>query len=992
MRSVNGELDPALMWDSDSIGAITRLPEDERIRVKNLLSQLEKLEAKVRTWVDKTAERKNKALADLSIYRHFIAIMRDAKAYRHQHGERLAQLLQAQAQAAPHCNAIRGEIESLKRTLAQASAMQQRVEKQLLDAQQQVKACAGKDALRQADEAYQQVQQQVSQNPQGSFDLDRQNLQSAQSGFQSALDEVASGTPSTNAAPFDEGRTILARLQAYADEAELNAVDIGGASDRVAQDEEAVESERQQLMAELESFKQVFPKTSEWEEKQGVPEIMAKAWWGRLDRLVMTVNAVTFVDLEAWQQQRRALAAQYPGLDADSKLFIQSIRQEASRFEKQQDAINQCLTGPVNWTKTAADLIERIDTQQTLIHLAFDKLGQGYRELRTACAKQLDGGAPTAVAAATPGKDAHETFKPVHLFELLNKQGKTFFKLYAKVEPSHLHKKKGGWFRFPDGNGGWYHNQGRDLGVFTDKASVCAVLRGKGVFSVSYNLSWWSLSCPKEGPVTPVGAPGTQPSGGASNAPRLSVAGAFFLVEMMIGDVRVYFDSPDQAQPLTRDQPLPAGATVVTGINSSIRLQSTGSSIEIGAGTEATWRPAGNKDKEPAVFEMNMGSLLVDHSPEQAPGFDGLEVRTPHARVRPVGTRYKVSADAHGSYVQVFEGQIEMTGEMLARTDANFQLPGKSAFPKTLVLSAGQYGKAFVANLADNATPAWLGGKPAVVAQPARGSGQPGQVPGWLTQDLTSTVETWQQANVQNWMDRWLKEARPAVSKAGLTFRYSDWGVLLSSAARTAGPPEHPSGWTRHRYVWERRDKLDSWNLCTLGEYLRRRQSGAGLSDCARPEPKPAQTPSVPSANMAKPVAPTSKQPQKDMGYKDTGETHSADLSAWFKTWACQYRRSARDQWRDLRPFALSRAGDALFVHLNGGRYPLQGRPQNNRYTVHFDYPGRPEYYHLELGSDRLTLSGRLRGTGSNNQLAYEAELHCQHAGPGADVSVFGRR
>ncbi|MBI5209679.1 MAG: PAN domain-containing protein [Elusimicrobia bacterium] len=72
--------------------------------------------------------------------------------------------------------------------------------------------------------------------------------------------------------------------------------------------------------------------------------------------------------------------------------------------------------------------------------------------------------------------------------------------LYLRIEDTG----KPGLFKFPDGSGGWYWRVGEASGPFTDEEGVCAVLRGYGARSVSYNLGWAPhIECPEAGPVKP---------------------------------------------------------------------------------------------------------------------------------------------------------------------------------------------------------------------------------------------------------------------------------------------------------------------------------------------------------------------------------------------------------------------------------------------------------------------------------------------------------
>lgn len=981
--------------------ALTRMEASQRARVQNLALQLEKLEAKVKGFVTDTAERRKAAMADLERYEKLSAILREAKSFRRRHGARLDRILELLARAEPHCSEIVGTVASLRRTLTEAEAMARRVEELLQGAQQRVQACSGRDAVEAGDVAYQQAQELVSRSQGLSLELDRQNLHGALAAFRSALDEAAgeprfgTGRPVSSdldsgngpgdmpntGNTLDEGRAILARLKAYAAQAEANLVDIVSAADRVGQIEAQIETQKQAFKREFHRFKDAFPEqlTREWVEQYGFPQQAAATWLHRLDRLAMTVDAVQFVDRDAWRNKSRELMAENHGLGADAKLFIQYARKAGSRLDGIQGAIGACMTGRDDTARAAEDVIDRIDTQQTLTGLAFAKLGEGYRELQAACTQKLAGSSPAPAPGAEP--DENETFNPVHLFELLDKAGKTVFTLYARAEPSHLFKDR---FRFPDGGGGYYHNKGKDLGVYRDQASLCAVLRGKGVFSVSYNLGSWSVVCAREGPVAEAG--GT--AAGGNEPPRDSApAAGRMVVETVTGDVGYSLDPSGTARPVPKDQALPAGATLRVGEGGSARLRlGANGSVAVGPGTRVTWRPASGAAQAVAQLELSAGELAIHHSTaggdrrQDAPGFDGLEVVTPHARIRPIGTRYTVNTDAQGTRVRVLAGRVQLTGTLLARTDAAYQLPGKVALRKELTLEAGQYGRAFTNPVGASAVPGWIGGTPGAGQAPPAVPDPSAGLPGWLApgQSATPTADPardgWRIPTVQAWMDQWLREARPAVSKAGLSFRYSDWGVLLSSAAKAAGAPEHPSGWTRHRYLWERRDKLGSWNLCTLGEYLRRRQAGGSLADCVRPEPKPA--PGVAGGKA-------------DSGGEGATPKGTGILPGWLGGWSCEARAPGKQNWTTLLPFALSRAGERLFLHYRTQQFPLPQVPKGDRFTLTFDFPGQPVVMELRLKDDRLT--GSQSWSPGNNVRRTDA-LRCARSTNADMIQIFGRR
>ena len=614
------------------------------------------------------------------------------------------------------------------------------------------------------------------------------------------------------------------------------------------------------------------------------------------------------------------------------------------------------------------------------------------------------------IRAKNKETEKNESFNPVHFFQLQDKQGKTFYLLYARAEVSHLDKNK---FRFPDGAGGYYHYAGVDLGVYKDKASICPVLRGKGVFSVSYNLGNWSVVCDKTVPVNPNQTTIDSLSASqASNQTDKSLEAQFLdylMIDLIYGDVQLYLDRHQQTQNLTQ-KPVASGSTLVTANNASAQLSVAGTKVEVGAETSVRWLPADITARSPSQLELQQGNLLLDHptssgggaevggsNSAEAPGFEGLEIVTPHAHIRPQGTRYRVMTNGQGTEVAVLIGEVRLTGKMLARTDTHFQLQGKYAFQTKLILKAGEYGKAFSTNVQQQAVPSWLDTQaaPETATRSVTGDSEVSALPGWLSEGNNnataannssllkplSAAEPWLLPSVQVWMDQWLKKAHPAVTKPNLSFRYSDWGVLLSSAATAVGPPDHPAGWTRFRYLWERRDKLSSWNLCRLGEYLQHRQAQQALTDCIQPEPKPQRVDKLPVGALTKPKY--SNKPELTKAKKETSRT----FTSWLTSWSCQYQ-SKNKTWHKIFPFALSYNQGQLFLQYQRKRYPLNGLPENEHYLLIMDFPGAPVT--LDLRMQGQTLTGNHSWT--TNNIEYSNPVHCDRASPKEDIFIYGKR
>jgi len=104
-----------------------------------------------------------------------------------------------------------------------------------------------------------------------------------------------------------------------------------------------------------------------------------------------------------------------------------------------------------------------------------------------------------APAPAVPPKPASPAKFRVYLFRIWppDKPQEVGYVLYLRIEETG----RAGLFKFPDGNGGWYWRAGEVSGPYRDEEGVCAVLRGYGQTSVSYNLGWDPhITCSKEGP------------------------------------------------------------------------------------------------------------------------------------------------------------------------------------------------------------------------------------------------------------------------------------------------------------------------------------------------------------------------------------------------------------------------------------------------------------------------------------------------------------
>lgn len=265
---------------------------------------------------------------------------------------------------------------------------------------------------------------------------------------------------------------------------------------------------------------------------------------------------------------------------------------------------------------------------------------------------------------------------------------------------------------------------------------------------------------------------------------------------------------------------VPYGASIATAAGAQLSFVSEGgTTVTVAPGSTIRMHAAAAPGGRSTV-EILGGGIEVKR-PAGAPGSDDIGTRTRDAEGHAEGTHYKVTLTERGTTYQVFEGRIVVRGAMLTKTDAAFQVRGKTAFQKEMRLGAGEYGIAFSTmrdeRFSEAATPA-------------------SPVP---------AVEPWDDPRIMQLIDQWLREATPAV-RADLPgpWRFTEWGQVLGPGSKATGAPDHPSGWSRHRSLWAKRMQFDSLNLCSMGEYVERRLAGKGLEGCAKAAPA---APALPS-------------------------------------------------------------------------------------------------------------------------------------------------
>ncbi len=291
------------------------------------------------------------------------------------------------------------------------------------------------------------------------------------------------------------------------------------------------------------------------------------------------------------------------------------------------------------------------------------------------------------------------------------------------------------------------------------------------------------------------------------------------------------------------------GSTVRTGKESRVTLGSQGGST-ITIDPNSNVKIPHETTEKGRTIELSRGGVEVKH-PEGAPSFDDVIIRSPEGRITPAGTRYRVQVDTNGTTVEVFEGQVHLSGAYIIRLAAPGQDAGKQSPRTELDLHAGQ--RALMAR----------------GSQPGKDSGS--DLPAWMRpRDPASSppasslypAEPWNDARIQGLMDRWISSAIPPTSTPGIVMHYNEWLQPLSQAATSTGPPDHPPDWTRYRYVWENRNRYPSSNLCTLGEFVDRSLRGEGTDGCSKalpswmtsPNPAPPRAAGVPAGSAVQAI------------------------------------------------------------------------------------------------------------------------------------------
>jgi len=83
----------------------------------------------------------------------------------------------------------------------------------------------------------------------------------------------------------------------------------------------------------------------------------------------------------------------------------------------------------------------------------------------------------------------------------------------------------------------------------------------------------------------------------------------------------------------------------------------------------------------------------------------------------------------------------------------------------------------------------------------------------------------------------WISSAEPPMNAThGADARYEPWGrfvrKIIGGVGRVTGNPDDTAGRTPEKYVWDKRDTLDSVDHCTLGEYVTAKLKNQSIDHC----------------------------------------------------------------------------------------------------------------------------------------------------------------
>ena len=451
----------------------------------------------------------------------------------------------------------------------------------------------------------------------------------------------------------------------------------------------------------------------------------------------------------------------------------------------------------------------------------------------------------------------------------------------------------------------------------------------------SERTEWnFSLSCPSADKVDAAGniISASNSSGSGNDGPSQ------FLLETVSGPTHMVSADASNQQPLNMTTGLMKGALIQTGSNGQAVFKSPQETrVTMNGNTQIR---LGGSDKGQQTMELQQGALDVNRRPG-LPGKDDVLIATPDGTVQATGTRYRVKRDDRGTEVFVLEGSVHLTGRYIIRTYAANIEAGKPSPVREMSLSAGEQAlivntdfssqsttnsNANAANSAANnattnnavaevaSTPSRWSTTPrplddrlaeAVSGTPrpatdipaaTSGSARPSNVPAPAPNPL-NRPDPWNDAQVQNLMDQWLRTAIPNItaSRPG-NYSYTEWGQIRTPGVTILGAPNHPKGWSRYQSMWAVRMKFDSTNLCTLGEFVERQIAGRPMDGCQKTLKS---TSSLPTwlAPAAKPVPAVNHRAEEALTLARTEVNRAASETQvapdFSGDWGCDVREGA---------------------------------------------------------------------------------------------------
>ncbi len=170
-------------------------------------------------------------------------------------------------------------------------------------------------------------------------------------------------------------------------------------------------------------------------------------------------------------------------------------------------------------------------------------------------------------------------------------------------------------------------------------------------------------------------------------------------------------------------------------------------------------------------------------------------------------------------------------GSSAGRAGAQGPPPGSGTAPRTGDPTAGVApGASGSTTPGSSAGPSGASGSTPVVGTPGF---RPGSAPGPVDPSRLDP----RSPDVAPLIRQWMGVAEPPDNARGARLRYDEWGRMVGAGVNreqiTAGArPDGAGGMASTEYVWTLRDRLDSVNHCTLGEYVVAMLESASIARC----------------------------------------------------------------------------------------------------------------------------------------------------------------